>query len=52
MTVLASGSSSAVALLKPVNPPRRDDLSAAAPGVGLGGQRGFEDLFRAARDHV
>lgn len=30
----------------------RDDLSAPTPNIGLGGQRGFEDLFRAARDHV
>ena len=30
----------------------RDDLNAFAPGVGLGGQPGFEDLLGAARDHV
>lgn len=30
----------------------RDDLNALAPGVGLGGQPGFEDLLGAARDHV
>ena len=30
----------------------RDDLDAAAPRVGLGGQPGFEDLLGAARDHV
>ena len=29
-----------------------DDLDAAAPGVGPGGEPGFEDLFGAARDHV
>ena len=29
-----------------------DDLDAAAPRVGLGGQPGFEDLLGAARDHV
>ena len=30
----------------------RNDLSAPAPSIGLGGQRGFEDLFRATRYHV
>ena len=30
----------------------RDDLNAAAPRIGLGGQPGFEDLLGAARDHV
>ena len=30
----------------------RDDLNALAPGVGLGGQPGFEDLLGAARDHI
>ena len=29
----------------------RDDLNAFAPGVGLGGQPGFEDPLGAARDH-
>ena len=29
-----------------------DDLDTAAPGVGLGGEPGFEDLFGVARDHV
>ena len=29
-----------------------DDLDAAAPGVGPGGEPGFEDLFGVARDHV
>ena len=29
-----------------------DDLDTAAPGVGLGGEPGFEDLFGAAWDHV
>ena len=28
------------------------DLDAAAPGVGPGGEPGFEDLFGAGRDHV
>jgi len=30
----------------------RDDLNILAPGVGLGGQPGFEDPLGAARDHV
>ena len=30
----------------------RHDLDALAPGVGLGGQPGFEDPLGAARDHV
>ena len=30
----------------------RDELDVLAPGVVLGGQPGFEDLLRAARDHV
>ena len=29
-----------------------DDLDAAAPRVGLGGQPGFEDPLGSARDHV
>ena len=29
-----------------------DDLDAASPRVGAGGQPGFEDLLGAARDHV
>lgn len=29
-----------------------DDLDAAAPRIGLGGQPGFEDLLGAARDHI
>ena len=29
-----------------------DDLDAAAPRIGLGGQPGFEDLLGSARDHV
>ena len=29
-----------------------DDLDTAAPGVGLGGEPGFEDLLGSARDHV
>ena len=30
----------------------RDDLDAASPRVGAGGQPGFEDLLGSARDHV
>ena len=30
----------------------RDDLNALTPGVGLGGQPGFEDPLGSARDHV
>ena len=30
----------------------RDDLNALAPGVGLGGQPGFENPLGSARDHV
>ena len=30
----------------------RDDLDVLTPGVGLGGQPGFEDLLGATRDHV
>ena len=30
----------------------RDDLNVLAPGVGLGGQPGFEDLLGSARDHI
>ena len=38
--------------LKPGESIHCDDLDAAAPRIGLGGQPGFEDLFGAARDHV
>ena len=38
--------------LEPGESIHRDDLDALAPGVGLGGQPGFEDLLGAARDHV
>ena len=37
---------------KPGESIHRDDLNAFAPGVGLGGQPGFENLLGAARDHV
>jgi len=30
----------------------RDDLNAFAPGVGLGGQPGFEDPLGSARNHI
>ena len=36
--------------LEPGESIHRDDLDALAPGVGLGGQPGFEDLLGAARD--
>jgi len=38
--------------LKPGESIHRDDLNILAPGVGLGGQPGFEDPLGAARDHV
>ena len=38
--------------LKPGESIHRDDLDTAAPGVGPGGEPGFEDLFGVARDHV
>ena len=30
----------------------RDDLNALAPGVGLGGQPGFENPLGSARNHI
>ena len=38
--------------LKPGESIHRDDLNAFAPGVGLGGQPGFQDPLGSARDHV
>ena len=38
--------------LKPGESIHRDDLNVLAPGVGLGGQPGFEDLLGSARDHI
>ena len=38
--------------LKPGESIHRDDLNAAAPRVGAGGQPGFEDLLGAAWDHI
>ena len=38
--------------LEPGESIHRDNLNAAAPRIGLGGQPGFEDLLGAARDHV
>ena len=38
--------------LKPGESIHCDDLDAAAPRIGLGGQPGFEDLLGAARDHI
>lgn len=52
MTALAPGSSSAAALLKPVNPSIATMLNILAPRVGLGGQPGYEDPLGSARDHV
>ena len=52
MTALASGSSSAAALLNPVNPSIATISIFSRQVVGLGGQPGFEDLLGAARDHV
>lgn len=38
--------------LKPGESIHRDDLDALTPGVGLGGQPGFEDPLGATRDHI
>ena len=38
--------------LKPGESIHRDDINILAPGVGLGGQPGFEDPLGSARDHV
>ena len=38
--------------LEPGESIHRDDLNALTPGVGPGGEPGFEDLFGVARDHV
>ena len=38
--------------LEPGESIHRDDLDTAAPGVGPGGEPGFEDLFGVARDHI
>ena len=51
MTALASGSSSAAALLNPVNPSIATISIFSRQVVGLGGQPGFEDLLGAAWDH-
>ena len=48
MTALASGSSSAAALLKPGESIHCDDLDILTPSVGLGGQPGFKDPLGAA----
>ena len=52
MTALASGSSSAAALLNPVNPSIATISIFSRQVVELGGQPGFEDPLGAARDHV
>ena len=38
--------------LKPGESIHRDDLNILAPGVGLGGQPGFEDPLGSARNHI
>ena len=50
MTALAPGSSSAAALLNPVNPSIATTV--AAPCIGTGGQPGFDDLLGAPPDHI
>ena len=52
MTALAPGSSSAAALLNPVNPSIATISMRSRQVVELGGQPGFEDPLGAARDHV
>ena len=52
MTALAPGSSSAAALLNPVNPSIATISMRSRQVWGLGGQPGFEDPLGAARDHV
>ena len=52
MTALAPGSSSAAALLNPVNPSIATISMRSRHVSGLGGQPGFENLLGAARDHV
>ena len=52
MTALASGSSSAAALLNPVNPSIATISIFSRQVVELGGKPGFEDPLGAARDHV
>jgi len=52
MTAVASGSSSVVAVLKPVKPSIRDDLDGVAPRLGPLGEPLFEGLLGAALDHV
>ena len=52
MTALASGSSSAAALLNPVNPSIATISMRSRHVSGLVGQPGFEDLLGAAWDHV
>ena len=52
MTALASGSSSAAALLKPVSPSISTISMRSRHVWGVGGQPGFEDLLGAAWDHV
>ena len=49
---LCAGEFFSCSALEPGESIHCDDLDTAAPGVGLGGEPGFEDLFGAARDHV
>jgi hypothetical protein len=52
MTATASGSSSAVAVLKPGGAVDRDDLDPAPPGRVADTEPLFERLFGTAFDHV
>ena len=52
MTALTPGSSSAAALLNPVNPSIATISMRSRHVSGLGGQPGFEDPLGSARDHI
>ena len=52
MTATASGSSSAAAVLKPVNPSIATTSTCVAPGLRALGEPGLERLLGAALDHV
>ena len=52
MTALASGSSSAAALLNPVNPSIATISIRSRHVSGLGGQPGFEDPLGSTRNHI
>jgi len=51
MTVVASWSSSVVAVLKPMNPVHGPDLQTVAPGLRPLGEPGPKGLLEAAFDH-